>query len=719
MSRVLIVSNRLPISVARDAAGVLRVNPSSGGLATGLSGVHSSSGGLWIGWPGISGPLQPQEEATLSARYAELSVVPVPLSEDEVERYYEQFCNGILWPALHYLISDLPLQIKGYDLYEAVNRRFADAVVAHYRSGDIIWIHDYQLMLAPQMIRERLPDARIGFFLHIPFPASDVFRILPFREALLTGLLGADLVGFHTAAYMRHFVSSVLRTLGVASDVDRLRWEGRNVRIGVFPMGVDASGFADRAASSAVAGHLAAVRSHEPEGTRLLVGIDRLDYTKGIPRRLLSYEHMLRKYPELREKVRLIQVAVPSRTNVERYQDFRSMVDTLIGRIHGQFATPSWVPVHYIYRGLPVDEVVALYRAANVMLVTPLRDGMNLVAKEFVAARTDEDGVLVLSDFAGAASELAEAVHVNPYDVDGTAEAFYRALIMPEEERRSRMRALRHRVFSYDIERWGKAFLDRLTETPVEGPGPTVIPQLVAQARAASQLVLLLDYDGTLIPFARSPELARPDADALALLRGLANRTGTEVHVVSGRSRYTLERWLGELPIHLHAEHGLWSRAPGQPGQAVELPPLTWHDRVLAILRDYAERTPGSLVEEKPMGLAWHFRAADPEYGAVQANELQLHLKEMLSNTPVEIVPGEKVIEIRAHGINKGRIVPAIQARLPGALIVAIGDDRTDEDLFAALPPEAVAVHVGTLNSRAGLRLTGVRQVRALLQQLL
>jgi trehalose 6-phosphate synthase/phosphatase len=275
-------------------------------------------------------------------------------------------------------------------------------------------------------------------------------------------------------------------------------------------------------------------------------------------------------------------------------------------------------------------------------------------------------------------------------------------------------------VFSYDIERWAAAFLDRLTEGPATATaGPTVLSQLVEQARAARQLVLLLDYDGTLIPFARSPDVARPDVEALALLRGLAGRTGTEVHVVSGRSRYTLERWLGELPIHLHAEHGLWSRAPGQAGQALELPPLTWRDRVLAILRDYAERTPGSLVEEKPVGLAWHYRAADPEYGAVQANELQLHLKEMLSNTPVEIMPGEKVIEIRAHGINKGRIVPGIQGRLPGALIVAIGDDRTDEDLFAALPPEAVAVHVGTLNSRAGLRLQGVRQVRALLQALL
>ena len=418
--------------------------------------------------------------------------------------------------------------------------------------------------------------------------------------------------------------------------------------------------------------------------------------------------------------MRLTQVAVPSRTNVERYQDFRSMVDTLIGRINGQFATPSWVPVHYIYRGLPIEELVALYRAADAMLVTPLRDGMNLVAKEFVASRTDEDGVLVLSEFAGAASELAEAVHVNPYDVEGTAEAFYRALTMPEEERRARMRALRHRVFSYDIERWGRAFLDRLTEGPGRGRRDRRSSRSWWPRRGRRrQLVLLLDYDGTLDPVRPQPGSGPAGRRGPGAAARLANRTGTEVHVVSGRSRYTLERWLGELPIHLHAEHGLWSRAPGQPGQAVELPPLTWRDRVLAILRDYAERTPGSLVEEKPMGLAWHFRAADPEYGAVQANELQLHLKEMLSNMPVEIVPGEKVVEIRAHGINKGRIVPAIQTRLPGALLVAIGDDRTDEDLFAALPPDAVAVHVGTLNSRAGLRLAGVRQVRALLQQLL
>ena len=727
MGRVLIVSNRLPVTVTREEGGGLRVNRSSGGLATGLSGVHARSGGLWIGWPGISEEPSAEEQQFLAQRYAELSVVPVALSADEVEQYYEQFCNGILWPALHYLIGQLPLEIPAFALYENVNRRFAAAAIASYQPGDVIWVHDYQLMLVPQMIRERLPDARIGFFLHIPFPASDVFRVLPFREHLLTGLLGADLVGFHTAEYMRHFASSVLRSFGVAIDVDRLRWNGRVVRVGVFPMGVDAQGFATMAESPEVAAATSAVRANDPPGMRLLVGVDRLDYTKGIPRRLLAFEALLRKNPELRERVRLIQVAVPSRTNVERYQEFRDAVNTIIGRIHGQFATASWVPVNYLYRGLPAEEVVALYRAADVALVTPIRDGMNLVAKEFVASRTDEDGVLVLSDFAGAAHELAEAVHVNPYDVEGSADAYLRALTMPEEERRERMQALRRRVFTYDVQRWARAFLDRLAEVPTSDAGTgcnlrlspaTALWEVIARARAASNLVLLIDYDGTLIPFATTPELARPDAEALALLRALAARPDTEVHVVSGRSRNTLDRWLSPLPIHLHAEHGFWSRPAGGSPLVMDVPDIAWRDKVMPVLREYADRTPGSLVEEKPAGLAWHYRAADPEFGAAQANELRLHLSEILNNIPAEILPGDKVIELRAHGVNKGRILPDIIARKRGAFFLAFGDDQTDEDLFAALPADSVAIKVGLGDSRAALRVAGVKDVRVLLRGL-
>jgi trehalose 6-phosphate synthase/phosphatase len=723
MGRAIIVSNRLPVSVTREE-GTLKITRSSGGLATGLGGVHATSQSVWLGWTGAAtGELSADEQAQLDQRCVEMSLVPVPLSADEVERYYEQFCNGVLWPALHYMINQLPLEVTDYDLYERVNRRFAEAAVAVYQPGDLIWVHDYQLLLVPQMIRERLPDARIGFFLHIPFPASDVFRILPFRDRLLAGMLGADLVGFHTAAYMRHFAAAALRILGVAIDVDRMQWEDRVVRLGVFPMGVDAAAFAARADSEPVRAQVTALRARE--GPRLMVGLDRLDYTKGIPRRLLAYEQLLRQHPDLRGHVRLVQVAVPSRTNVDRYVDFRAQVDTLIGRIHGQFATPSWVPVHYLYRGLPLDEVVALYRAADVMLVTPIRDGMNLVAKEFVASRTDEDGVLVLSEMAGASNELAEAVHVNPYDVPGSADAYHRALTMPEDERHTRMRALRRRVFSYDVQRWAQAYLQRLTDcglnhVPNHDPSPVhELRALVDEARAAAFLILLIDYDGTLVPFAPTPELARPDREALHLLERLAARPRTEVHVVSGRPRATLERWLGALPVTLHAEHGFWSRPFGEAGRALESPKMAWREQVLAVLREYADRTPGSLVEEKPAGVAWHYRAADAEYGAAQANELRLHLTEILGNTPVETLVGEKVIELRAHGVNKGRIVPGILERHPGAFVVAFGDDQSDEDMFAALPPTARTVHVGRGQTQATLRVASVREVRAVLRGLI
>lgn len=722
MSRILLVSNRLPVTVQRSAEG-LEVTRSSGGLATGLAGIHADSGGAWIGWPGHSEALSAEEELALTTRFAELCVVPVALSLDEVERYYEAFCNGVLWPLFHYLINLLPLEVHGFPLYEAINRRFAEAVVAAYQPGDRIWVHDYQLMLVPALVRERLPDATIGFFLHIPFPASDVFRVLPFRDQLLQGLLGADLIGFHTAGYMRHFASSVLRILGIATEVDHLRWHHRTVRLGVFPMGVDTHSYAALAESSALQEEVAAL--HSPGAMQLMLGIDRLDYTKGIPRRLLAFERLLHEHPELHGRVRLIQVAVPSRTKVGAYQEYREQVDGLIGRIHGALATPSWVPVHYLFRNLPQAEIAALYRAADVLLVTPLRDGMNLVAKEFIATRIDEDGVLVMSEFAGAASELAEALSVNPYDISGSAAVYHRALTMPAEERRTRMRVLRQRVRAYDVHGWARSFLEQLERDAQHRPRAEVSPARVVEdalrrMQAAEQLTLLLDYDGTLMPIVTTPDLARPDDELLALLQALAARPRTDVHVVSGRARETLQRWLGALPITLHAEHGLWSQRLGEAGKTnITIPAMPWREPVMRILRDYAERTPGALIEEKPAGLAWHYRTADPEFGPMQANELRLHLNELLSNTPVEILAGNKVIEIRLHGVNKGCVVRELLSRDPGSLFVGLGDDTTDEDLFAALPAGAIAIHIGDGQSCADVRLSGVAEARSLLRGLL
>ncbi len=706
-------------------ADSVRVEPSSGGLATGLRGLHERENGLWIGWPGMLAPLSSSDLARVHEQLASQRLIPVELSADEVSKFYDGYCNSVLWPLLHYQPYQLPLEIQNWDAYVRVNQRFADAAAEHHRDGDVIWVHDYQLMLVPEMLRARLPTSRIGFFLHIPFPSSEIFRILPHRDELLRGLLGADLIGFHTVSYMRHFASALLLLLGASMEIDRVLWDGREVRLGSFGMGIDARAFAATADRPDVIARAKEVRLSA--GETLLLGVDRLDYTKGIPRRLLAFERMLERHPELRGHVRLVQVGVPSREDVHAYQTSRSAADELIGRIHGAFATASWVPVHWLYRGVSRDELIALYRAADVMLVTPVRDGMNLVAKEFVASRTDEDGVLVLSEFAGAASELSEAISVNPFDIESTAAAFHRAVTLPAGERHERMRALRARVLSHDADHWEKSFMKALGDV---GPiGRTGLFLATTEAELAEQLarlesaparVLLLDYDGTLVPFARTPDEARPDPELLELLTSLAHRPATAVHVVSGRMREFLERWFADLPIGLHAEHGLWSREAGSKewkgGYAGVLP---WRESVLALLHDFTSRLPGSLIEEKSASLAWHYRAADREFGAIQAKELRIHLSETLSNVPVEVIQGHLVVEIRPHGVHKGRVFEhALPIPKSSTAVLAIGDDRTDEDLFAALPADAISIHVGLSASRARFIVRDVAAVRAFLQSL-
>ncbi|HET9062159.1 MAG TPA: bifunctional alpha,alpha-trehalose-phosphate synthase (UDP-forming)/trehalose-phosphatase, partial [Candidatus Binatia bacterium] len=675
--RLLLVAHRLPCTV-RVVDGNLDLVASPGGVATGLAGAHRDNQSLWVGWPGPLDGLDEATRASLRAQLAEARLVPVELSPEEERGAYEGYANAVLWPLFHYEANRLPLDVRDFDVYRSVNERFADVVASLHQPGDVIWIHDYQLFLVPQLLRRRIPDAKIGFFLHIPFPSSEVFRTLPHRDAVLEGLLAADLVGFHTAAYMRHFVSAVQRSTGEATDIDRIRHEGRDVHIGVFPMGIDARAFATTASDPVVLREAFALQ-RTPED-KLLLGIDRLDYTKGIPRRLLAFERLLERHPEWRGQVRLVQIAVPSREGVEAYQEFRSKADELIGRIHGAFATPDWVPVHWIYRSLSHEEVVALYRAADVMLVTPLRDGMNLVAKEYVASRTDDGGVLVLSEFAGAASQLAEAILVNPYDVDATADAFHRALTMPEEESRRRMRAMRRRVFAFDAALWVERFVSTLASIEhapgfVEQQPSTfdVLEQAGKELRASDYLVLLIDYDGTLVPLTRTPALAAPDPEARQLLTALCHRPETEVHVVSGRSADDLHRWLGDLPVGLHAEHGIYTRSPGAHDWApCARMPHDWREPVLAILHEFTERTPGTLIEKKGACVVWHYRAAEPEFAAQQARELRLHLLELLSNQPVEVLSGRKALEIRPQGFHKGHIVEQVRDSAPlAATIVA------------------------------------------------
>jgi trehalose 6-phosphate synthase/phosphatase len=727
MPRLILVSNRLPVTV-KAAGDEVAVERSTGGLATGLRGPHEQSGGMWIGWPGDVSGMTDAQRGKLDAHLRELRCLPIDLSAAEVSKFYDGFSNAVLWPLFHYLLDRIPPHSQEWDVYRAVNEKFAELVARVWEPGDLVWVHDYQLVLVPRMVRARIPNATIGFFLHIPFPASEVLRILPWREQVLEGILGADLVGFHTFTYRSHFSSAVLRVLGIPTEGDRIDLGERATRLGVFPIGVDAKTFVALTTDADVLREASEIRA-EARGERILLGIDRLDYTKGIPRRLLAFERLLEREPRWRGKVRLVQVAVPSRDAVPSYQDFRRQVDELVGRINGAFSTVDWVPIHYVHRSLNAKQVVALYRAADVMLVTPLRDGMNLVAKEFVTSRSDEDGVLVLSELAGAAAEMGEALQVNPYDIDGMAQAYDDALTMPDDEKRVRMRALRQRIASRDVHHWAESFLESLGGVrPDAGPtqptlsAPGEIDALTTRLRRAERLLLLLDYDGTLVPFARAPDLAAPDRSLRDLLAELAARPGVRVHVVSGRRREPLERWLGELPIGLHAEHGYWSRmAPGDAWAAMPGVAVDWKPDVRRLLEEEATRTPGALVEEKSVTLAWHWRMAEPELGAARAEDLWRRIGRTLDGAPVELLRGEKVIEIRPRGVTKARVVERVLSSFPppAPTIAAMGDDRTDEDTFGALPPDALTIAVGFRPSVARYRVATPGAARALLTQIL
>jgi len=718
--RVLIVSNRLPVTL-RESSGGVEVVPSAGGLVSGLRRYFESASATWIGWPGpLSAAASRAGRGSLDAEFASHNLRLVDLTPGDVEDYYDGFSNAVIWPLFHYLLDRIPLRSQNWDAYRRVNQRFADAIVEELQPGDLVWVHDYHLMLVPGLVRERRPDARIGFFLHIPFPAPEVFRILPWRRELLMGVLGADLVGFHTLSYARHFASAVRAQCGLDAGHDRVPVDGRTVRLGHFPMGPDVEQFERLSQSPSVREETARLRE-DSRGRFLFLGVDRLDYTKGIPRRLLAFERLLQRDPSLRDKVRLIQVAVPSRGEVQEYASFRQQVEELVGRINGAVGTLDSVPIHYLHQTVTPEQLTALYCAADAMLVTPLRDGMNLVAKEYIASRADEDGVLLLSEFAGAAEELGEAVIVNPYDENGMADSMAHAMAMEQVERAARMRALRRRVLAHHVNDWAHCFLTAMAEAaesrggPPPVTGPHEIEGLMGRFTGAARVVLVLDYDGTLVGLREMPELASPDSSLLGLLAVLS--TTCDVHLASGRPREVVDRWFGILPIGLWAEHGLWHRpAPGQPWQKRAEVSTEWMPEIRERMEDFVARAPGARVEEKSASIAWHYRLVEPGTGAMQAEALKRDLEQRLAGRPLEVIEGHKVVEVRQTAVDKGTVVREVVSQAPaGALVVAIGDDRTDEDMFAALPPDGVAIRVGAGDSSAPYRLDSPTAVRALL----
>lgn len=723
MPKTLIISNRLPITVESDDAGLPLLTPSVGGLATSLADIDAGPS-VRIGWPGA--PAESVDDEIRRQLRQDCGCIPVDIPQDDLGPYYDGFANNVVWPVFHDFPQYASFQHEWWEAYERVNARFADVVTEVWQPGDRIWVHDYHLMLLPQMLRERLPEAPIGFFLHIPFPTSELFRMIPWRAEILEGVLGADVVGFHTYDHVRHFLSSVLRLLGWPNSAGNVTAGARVVRVDAFPLGVDVDRFARAASDPRVIARAAEIKQTHGAAS-LVTSIDRLDYTKGIPQRLSAFACFLEEFPEWRRKVVLLMVAVPSRTSVAQYQQLKRDVDEAVGRIDGGFGETGWTPVSYMSRPQEFEELVAIYLATDVMLITPLADGMNLVAKEYVATVAQYGhGALIISEMAGAARELGEAVVVNPYDRASVTEAIGHALGLTRDAQAASLQVMLDRLRRYDLHRWTREYLDALDEAASArdslGAGvlsDKIVDELTKAFREARDRLVLLDYDGTLVGFDARPARAVPDQGLIELLLDLAREPRTRVFILSGRDRETLERWFGDIPVGLAAEHGTFVRAPGATDwEGGEGPPPEWKDAVRQAMQVYVDRTPGSLLEEKERAMVWHYRAAEPLQGERRARELRYALGHLVENAGLSVTEGRKVIEVREVGTTKGDVVNRLLVEEHPDLVLAIGDDVTDEDMFAALTPDAWSIKVGVEGSRARFRVASSSAVRKLLKRL-
>ncbi len=723
MARTIIVSNRLPIRITKNG-NQLVYQPSEGGLATGLGSIYKEGENLWIGWPGMYvNKKEEKEEITKNLRKE--NMVPVFLSKKLIKDFYEGFSNETIWPTYHYFSQYAIYSHKNFEAYMKANLEFCNELLKVAEPDDTIWIHDYQLLVLPKMVRERLPEVSIGFFQHIPFPSYEVFRMLPWRKEILYGMLGADLIGFHTYDDMRHFLSSVSRLVGITNNRGRIERDKRVIEIDSFPMGIDYEKYSLSAASPETIEKEIRYRTSLGD-QKLILSIDRLDYSKGIPQRLMAFEMFLQKYPEYQNKVSLILIVVPSRDSVDQYQELKEEVDLLVGRINGKYGKLNWTPIHYFYRSFPLEALSAFYRMAHVALVTPMRDGMNLVCKEYIASRLDQKGVLILSEMAGASKELSDAILINPNNINRIVTAIHDALIMPDDEQVKRISVMQETIKRYNIHHWVNIFMERL-QLIIEEKNSLATrtldkdssDSLVKAYKSAKEKLIFLDYDGTLMSFSTNPKSVKPDKELMDILTKLSAKKGNRVVIISGRDKNTLNEWVGELPIDIIAEHGIWLREDNNHWHTIEALESEWKEELRSLLEVYVDRTPGSFIEEKDYSLVWHYRKVEQGLGELRTRELSSHLKYLSTNKNLQVLEGDMVVEIKSSAVNKGRAATKWLHDFPHDFTLAIGDDWTDEDTFRVMPDNAFTIKVGGTTSVAKYNLPGVKEVRTLLKKLI
>lgn len=719
--RLYIISNRLPVKVNSEENAFV-FSRSEGGLATGLDSLQTSYEKHWIGWPGIC-TNKDEEKQEITSRLENMNFHPVFLSPEHIENYYEGYSNSTIWPLCHYFFAYTLYKNRFWQAYKQVNNLFCEEVCRLVSPGDLVWVQDYQLMLLPAMLRKVYPDISIGYFHHIPFPSYELFRILPERAEILKGLLGADFIAFHTHDYMRHFISAAERVLHIDFKLDEAQLGNRVVRVDALPMGINYELYHNASLESET--RQAIDRTRKLFGShKLILSVDRLDYSKGILHRLGGFSAFLKHHPEYHGKVTLAMVIVPSRDHVGCYAELKTKIDEEIGSINGHYSTMDWTPVCYFYHGFAFEELAAMYHVADVALVTPLRDGMNLVAKEYVASKRDNPGVLILSEMAGAAVEMTDALLINPNDTEQIEHAICKALEMPVAEQQKRIQRMQAILSFQTVDKWASDFVGELNEIcrknddfrrkRITSSDMAAIKYRYDQSR---KRLILLDYDGTLAALKPRPEDAKPTPELLILLENLANDSSNRVVINSGRDHLTLDNWLGKLSVSFAAEHGAFYKENGVWHNHTN--PAEWSAGLLSILRLFVKKTPGSRLEEKETALAWHYREVDAWLGTLRAQQLVNALISTCARQNLQLLQGNKVVEIKSPDYTKGSEVKRLLQSCHYDFILAMGDDTTDDDMFQALPPSAETIKIGHVSESALYNLPSQSDTLPFLQALM
>lgn len=723
MSRLLLISNRLPFSIEQHDGETI-VRQSSGGLVSAIKSYFEKndthdqfSKKLWVG--SMDATEEEWQHAKEAGNFPDGFDIEALFPEEvSYKNFYNGFSNSTLWPLFHYFSLLVEYKKEYFEEYRKINQLFAGRIQQIYEPGDVIWIHDYQLLMVPDMLRKVLPDATIGFFLHIPFPSYEIFRLLPteWKKQLMQGIMGADLIGFHTHDYVQHFIQSAKMILQVESQFNTIYYGNRIVKADQFPIGIDYAKFREACIDETVVG-ISTALEEKFIGQKIIFSVDRLDYTKGLDYRLNGYDRFLSDHCEWKEKVVFILNIVPSRDTISTYNDMKRGIEEQISTINGKYSTLHWQPIIYRYNHLTFEELCALYQSADVALITPLRDGMNLVAKEYIASCIDK-GVLILSELTGAASELNEAILVNPTDTEEVADAINTALTMPLVEQRSRLSYMQRRIAEYDVQKWINDFLDQLIITKKDQETLKVnilrednIKKIVSEFEKASKRCILLDYDGTLSPYQKLPSLASPSDELIQLLEQLTSDPANEIIIISGRDANTLEKWLGKLPMNMIAEHGACLKFQNGEWKETTAIKTEWKDQVRPLMQLFVDRCAGSFIEEKKSTIAWHYRNTNQELGFVRSRELRNSLLQLTANTSLQVIDGNKVLEVRMVGVDKGVAALGMLNDINPDFILCIGDDATDEDMFKALREKGHTIKIGRANTAAQYTILSQRDV--------